>query len=109
MNHPDIYRDTAHHYANDEAPASRHARDRLLDIQAHAGPAIDRLTSHAGELARRGAEALRDGSYELRERTLRASHSGLEYVRHEPVKAALLTLGVLAAAITVISLLNRSR
>lgn len=106
------YRDSVEHYADDTRHHARHSAEHALDrvaegyehARSRVAPAIDRFTSRAEELAHRGSRAFRDGSHQLRERTADATHSGLEYARHQPVKTALLALGVVAATFAVISL-----
>ncbi len=41
-------------------------------------------------LARRGVDAVRDGSQQLRERALRVSDSTVGYIKDEPVKSVLI-------------------
>lgn len=119
-NRPHTYRDTAEHYADEAARRGEsavgsardvawRARERFLDAQAEVGPALEHATHHASHLAHRGIDALREGSGRLRDRTLHASRYGLDYARHKPVKTALLVVGVVAAAISVIALLRRAR
>lgn len=92
--------------------ASREACDQLAD-KAHqavdaAKPVVDRWARDAESIARRGVDAARETSRDLRERVSRASDSAAAYVKDEPVKAMLIAAAAGAVLVTAISWLSRS-
>jgi len=93
--------------------AATSAFDRLSDkadsAREYAVPLIDRLSSHAEAAARRGAEAVKETSAQMRERALRAQDSTLGYVRDEPLRAMLIAAATGAALMALLGLAYRSR
>ena len=89
------------------------AFDRLSDkvdsVREQAVPLINRLSSQAEIAARRGVEAVRDTSAQLREKAQAASDSTVSYIKDEPVKAMLIAAATGAALMALISLVGRSR
>jgi len=81
----------------------------VLDLRHQAAPLLNRANERAIALARRGVEAVRDSSHQLRERALRASDSTTNYIRGEPVKSILVAAVAGAALMALIELLVRSR
>ena len=65
--------------------------------------------SEAEAAARRGIEAVRDTSQQLREKALRASDSAVGYVRDEPIKAMLIAAATGALLMGIVALMSRSR
>ena len=82
---------------------------KVDDIRSQATPMIDRLSAQAGAAAKRGIDAVRDTSQQLRDRAVRASDSTVAYVKDEPVKAVLLAAATGALLMGLVSLLRRSR
>jgi ElaB/YqjD/DUF883 family membrane-anchored ribosome-binding protein len=89
------------------------ALDRLSqkvdDVRSQAGPMINKVTSQAEAAARRGMEAVRDTSQQLRERALQAQDMTVAYVKDEPIKAMLIAAATGALLMGIISMLGRSR
>ena len=72
------------------------------------------VAPHIAELAinhaRKGIEAVRDGSQQLREKAQRATDSTVAYVKDEPIKAMLIAAATGAVLMGLISMLaGRSR
>ena len=63
---------------------------KVEDLRGQAAPLLNRVSSQAEAAARRGIEAVRDTSQQLREKALRASDSAVGYVKDEPIKAMLI-------------------
>ena len=59
--------------------------------------------------ARRGMEAVRDSSQQLRERAMQAQDMTVAYVKDEPIKAMLIAAATGALLMGIISMLGRSR
>ena len=89
------------------------ALDRLSetvdDVRSKAGPLINKVTSQAEAAARRGMEAVRDTSQQLRERAAQAQDMTVAYVKDEPIKAMLIAAATGAVLMGLISMLSRSR
>ena len=89
------------------------ALDRLSqkvdEVRNQAGPMINKVTSQAEAAARRGMEAVRDTSQQLRERALQAQDMTVAYVKDEPIKAMLIAAATGALLMGIISMLGRSR
>jgi len=75
----------------------------VQDLRQQAAPLLDRATEQAGVLARRGADAVREGSRHVRDQALRASDGTLHYVREEPVKSMLIAAAIGAALMALLS------
>jgi len=70
---------------------------------------LNRAADHAGEIAQRSLDAVRDSGRHLRDR---AHHAGAEtrtWVRDEPVKSLLIAAATGAVLTLLIGLLGRSR
>ena len=72
-------------------------------------PLLNRANEQAIALARRGVDAVRDGSQQLRDTALRASDGTLNYIKGEPVKAVLIAAAVGAVLMAIAGLMTRSR
>jgi ElaB/YqjD/DUF883 family membrane-anchored ribosome-binding protein len=70
-------------------------------------PTLERLGAQAESLARRGFDAARQGTAQVRERAVRASDQTVGYIREEPVKAVLIAAATGAALMGLIALLSR--
>lgn len=82
----------------------------VIDVRDSTAPVLHRISSQAESLARRGIDAVREGSLQLRDRADRVSTTTVAYVRDEPIKAALIATAVLGLAlVTIASLASRSR
>lgn len=83
--------------------------DKVDDVRNQAAPLINKVTSQAEAAARRGMEAVRDTSQQLRERALQAQDMTVAYVKDEPMKAMLIAAATGALLMGIISMLGRSR
>jgi ElaB/YqjD/DUF883 family membrane-anchored ribosome-binding protein len=83
--------------------------NKVEDIRSQAAPLIDRISTQAGVAAKRGIDAVRDTSQQLRASAARASDSTVAYVKDEPVKAVLFAAATGALLMGLVSLLRRSR
>ena len=79
------------------------------DVRNQAEPLLNRVSAQAEAAARRGIDAVKDGSQQLREKALRASDSTVAYVKDEPMKAMLIAAATGAVLMGLISLMGRSR
>lgn len=82
---------------------------KIEDVRNAAGPALSKVTSQAEAAARRGMEAVRDTSQQLRERALRAQDSTVGYIKDEPIKSMLIAAATGAMLMALVSLMGRSR
>jgi ElaB/YqjD/DUF883 family membrane-anchored ribosome-binding protein len=82
---------------------------KVEDLRNQAAPLINRVTTKAEDVAKRGMEAVRESSQQLREKALRASDSTVAYVKDEPVKAMLIAAATGALLMALVSLVARSR
>lgn len=93
--------------------AADSALDKLAshveDARDQAAPLINRVSAQAEAAARRGIDAVRDTSQQLRERALRASDSAVGYVKDEPIKAMLIAAATGALLMGLVAMLSRSR
>jgi ElaB/YqjD/DUF883 family membrane-anchored ribosome-binding protein len=89
------------------------ALDRLSDQVHHAhdesAPRLVRMAEQAETLARRGVDALRDRSHQLRVRASDASDHTLAYIREEPMKSVLIAAAAGAAVAALASYMSRTR
>src|SRR6195952_605902 len=83
--------------------------DKVEEARSQAAPLLNKVTSQAEAPARRGMEAVRDTSQQLRERALQASDMTVSYVKDEPIKAMLIAAATGALLMGIISLISRSR
>ena len=63
----------------------------------------------AHDALQRGLDGVRDASQQVRESAQHASHSTVNYIKDEPVKAMLIAAATGAALMALIGLLNQSR
>ena len=82
--------------------------DSVEGARAKAMPALSRVAGDAEDLARRGINAVRDGSAQLRDQAVRASDKTVGYIKDEPVKAMLIAAAAGAALMALVALLGRS-
>ena len=89
------------------------ALDRLSDtvegVRSKAGPMLNKVASQAEAAARRGMDAVRDTSQQLRDRAMQAQDMTVAYVKDEPIKAMLIAAATGALLMGIISMLGRSR
>lgn len=91
----------AHNTAN-------HLADTFDDARTSADRALDRISTEGERLVRRGVDAVKDRSQQLREQALRASDSTVGYVKDEPLKAVLIAAAVGAALMALITIGSRA-
>jgi ElaB/YqjD/DUF883 family membrane-anchored ribosome-binding protein len=110
--------DSAANTAQGAIRSTQRAADQALsrlsetveEVRSKAGPALNKVTSQAEAAARRGMEAVRDTSQQLRERAVHASDMTVAYVKDEPIKAMLIAAATGAVLMGLISMLaGRSR
>ena len=105
--------DTASSAIRSTQNVTNEAFDRLSDkvgeVRDQAGPAVSRLTTQAEALAKRGVEAVRDTSAQLREKALQATDTTVGYIKDEPVKSMLIAAATGAALMGLVGLMTRSR
>ena len=82
---------------------------KVQDVRNQAAPLLNRASDQASALARRGVDAVRDTSQQLRDKALRASDTTVQYIKDEPVKSVLIAAATGAALMALVSLLARSR
>jgi ElaB/YqjD/DUF883 family membrane-anchored ribosome-binding protein len=81
---------------------------KVDDLRGQAAPLLNRVSSQAEAAARRGIDAVRDTSQQLREKAQRASDSAVGYVKDEPMKAMLIAAATGALLMGLVALLSRS-
>ncbi len=82
---------------------------KVDDLHDQAAPLLSRVSSQAEAAARRGIDAVRDTSQQLRDKALRASDSAVGYVKDEPIKAMLIAAATGALLMGIVALMSRSR
>ena len=83
--------------------------NKVDDLRSQAAPLINRVSAKAEDAAKRGLEAMRDSSQQLREKAQLASESTVAYEKDEPVKAMLIAAATGALLMGHVSLMGRSR
>jgi len=108
--------DTAAQAADQAIRSSQRVASQALEqiaeqvdgAREQASAALGRITSDAQGLSRRGLQAVRDGSQQIRQQALHASESTAAYVKEEPFKSILIAAAVGATLMALVGLLNRS-
>lgn len=89
------------------------ALDSLADsasaVRDGAMPIVDRTADQTSLLAHRGIDAVRDASQQVRLRARLASEGTLDYIRTEPLRAALIAAATGAALMGLLWLFSRPR
>ena len=80
-----------------------------LDVRDQAAPLINRVSAQAEAAAKRGIDAVRDSSAQLREKAQKATDTTVAYVKDEPVKSMLIAAATGALLMGLVSLMGRSR
>ncbi|MBC7973907.1 MAG: hypothetical protein H7138_02900 [Myxococcales bacterium] len=83
--------------------------EKVDEVRSQAAPILNKVTSQAEAAARRGMDAVRDTSQQLREKAVQASDLTVAYVKDEPIKAMLIAAATGALLMGLISLMTRSR
>ena len=82
--------------------------DKVENARDDAVPMLNRLTSQAEAAARRGADAVKETSAQLRDKALQAQDTTVGYIKDEPMKAMLIAAATGAALMALISMASRS-
>jgi len=82
---------------------------KVEDVRSQAAPLLNRVSAQAEAAARRGIDAVRDTSQQLRDRAVRAQDTTVGYIKDEPIKAMLIAAATGALLMGLISLMSRSR
>ncbi len=83
--------------------------EKVDQVRDKAAPVLNKVSSQAEAAARRGMEAVRDTSQQLRERAAQAQDMTVAYVKDEPIKAMLIAAATGAILMGLITMLGRSR
>ncbi len=83
--------------------------EKIDEARGQVAPVLSKVSSQAEAAARRGMEAVRDTSQQLREKAVQASDMTVAYVKDEPVKAMLIAAATGALLMGLISMMGRSR
>lgn len=109
--------DQAAQGADDTIRATQRVADEALDrlsdkvhaTHERATPKLVHIAEQAETLVRRSADALREGSHQVRERAAVAGDRTIAYIKDEPVKAVLIAAAAGAAMLALANLIARSR
>ena len=83
--------------------------EKIDEARGQVAPMLSKVSSQAEAAARRGMDAVRDTSQQLREKAVHAQDMTVAYVKDEPVKAMLIAAATGALLMGLISLMGRSR
>ncbi len=83
--------------------------DKVEEARSQSGALLNKVTSQAEAAARRGMDAVRDSSQQLRDRAMQVSDSTVAYVKDEPIKAMLIAAATGALLMGLITMMARSR
>lgn len=78
-------------------------------VRADVAPMVRQATEQVTDLAHRGAEAVRQGTQQVRETAEAATARTRDYIKDEPVKAVLIAAATGAALMALFSLVSQSR
>ena len=85
--------------------------DRMADglggARAQTGVALKQLAHDTEALTHRGMEAVREGTHQLREKSMHVKDATTSYIQHEPVKSVLIAAAVGAALMGLVALFSR--
>lgn len=82
--------------------------DEWDDVHAQTSDALKQLNRDAESLKHRGMDVVRDGSHQLREKSVHMRDATTTYIQHEPVKSMLMAAAVGAALMGLVALFSRS-
>jgi len=83
--------------------------DKVDEARGQVAPMLSKVSSQAEAAARRGMDAVRDTSQQLREKAHMASDMTVAYVKDEPIKAMLIAAATGAVLMGLINMMGRSR
>jgi ElaB/YqjD/DUF883 family membrane-anchored ribosome-binding protein len=81
--------------------------DGLGEARAQTGAALKQLAHDTESLTHRGMDAVREGTHQLREKSLHVKDATTSYIQHEPVKSVLIAAAVGAALMGLVALFSR--
>jgi ElaB/YqjD/DUF883 family membrane-anchored ribosome-binding protein len=81
--------------------------DGLDEARSQTGAALNKLVHDTETLTHRGMEAVREGTHQLREKSLHVKDATTSYIQHEPVKSVLIAAAVGAALMGLVALFSR--
>ena len=87
--------------------AAQQGLDSLEDARVHTGAALKQFAHDTESRAHRGMDAVRDSAGQLRERSVHAKDTTVNYIQHEPLKAVLMAAAVGAALMGMVALLSK--
>jgi ElaB/YqjD/DUF883 family membrane-anchored ribosome-binding protein len=107
--------DQAADKADDMLKSTKDAADRTIeglsskveDLRGQAKPIINKVSAQAEAAARRGMEAVRETSQQLRERAAVATDSTVGYIKDEPIKSVLIAAATGALLMGLVSMMGR--
>jgi ElaB/YqjD/DUF883 family membrane-anchored ribosome-binding protein len=82
--------------------------EKVDSVRDQAAPILDRISKKAEAVTRRGIDAVRDGSAQLREKAVQLSDTTVGHIRDEPLKAVLIAAATGAALMALVVLASRS-
>lgn len=82
--------------------------EKVDSVRDQAAPIIDRFSKQAEAVTRRGIDAVRDSSAQLREKAAQLSDTTVGHIRDEPLKAVLIAAATGAALMALVVLASRS-
>lgn len=81
--------------------------DGLDEARSQTGAALNKLVHDTESLTHRGMEAVREGTHQLREKSLHVKDATASYIQHEPVKSMLIAAAVGAGLMALVTLVTR--
>ena len=82
---------------------------KVDDLRKQAAPVINRVSAQAEAAAKRGMDAVRDTSQQLREKAMMATDTTVGYIKDEPIKSMLIAAATGAVFMGLMSMMGRSR
>lgn len=104
---PSVTGSGSSHAASDAQGSS--LSQAVHQVRDQAQPMLNRVSEQAEAAARRGIDAVRESSHQLRERALQATDQTVAYVKDEPVKSMLIAAATGAVLMGLVTMLGRSR
>ena len=101
----------AEHAIRSTQRVARQGLDRMAegleDARVQTSSVLKHLGRDANSLTHRGMDAVRDGSHQLREKSMHMRDATTTYIRHEPGKSILIAAAVGAALVGLVALFSR--
>lgn len=83
-------------------------KDLSGEAIAHGNHAVKQLMNETTQLATHGMDVVREGAFQVREKSGHLRDATASYIQHEPVKAVLMAAAAGAAIMGLLALFNRS-